>query len=111
MRVQHLEKGLHYSAKEFMLIARKIGSLATHCSRIMDESSIIRVVAERAATKKEADSVLVTITVELPGKVLRAESRRPAPVDAVERCVEKLDGQLAKYKERHSAGIHANRRR
>jgi len=43
----------------------------------------------------------VTVTVELPKKVLRAESRRVDPVVAVDRCVEKLEPQIKKYKEKN----------
>lgn len=112
MRVQHFEKGVYYTDKELLLVVRKIGSLATHCRRLKDESSMIRVEAERRDTKKGDDAVKVAITVELPGKVLRAESRRPAAIDAVERCIEKLTPQLERYKDRHSArGIHMNRNR
>lgn len=111
MRVQHFERGLHYTDRELLILARKIGSLATHCRLLKDESSMIRVEAERRSTKKDQDAVKVAITVELPHKVLRAESRHANVIDAVERCVDKLEPQLARYKEQHSAsGIHRRRR-
>ena len=112
MQVQHFEKGIQYNDQELLLIARKIGKLATYCRRVKDDGSVIRVEAERRETKKDRDVVKVMITVELPKKVLRAESRRPDVIDAVERCVEKLEPQLEKYKDMHSArGIHRGRRR
>lgn len=42
----------------------------------------------------------VTVTVELPKKILRAESRRVDPLIAVDRCVEKLEPQIKKYKDK-----------
>jgi len=99
MNIQHFEKGLQYSDRQLMQIARKLGKLATYCKRVKDESSAIRVEAEQRSTKKERDSMKVTVTVELPGKTLRAESRRPNPVEGVDRCIEKLEPQIKRYKE------------
>lgn len=99
MQVKHFEKGFHYTDKEMLTIARKIGRLATYCTRIKDESSLIRIDAERRPTEKKRDQMKVTITVELPSKWLRAESRREDVVEAVDRCLEKLEPQVKKYKE------------
>jgi len=99
MNIQHFERGFDYSDRQLLLIARKIGKLATYCQRVKDESSSIRVEAERRSTKKGRDRMKVSMTVELPGKILRAESRRPDPVEATDRCIEKLEPQIKKYKE------------
>lgn len=99
MNVEHFEKGMTYNDRELLLLARKIGKLATYCRRLKDESSTIRVEAEERPTKKDRDSVKVMITVYLPQKTLRAESRRPTAMDAVDRCVQKLEPQLKKYKD------------
>jgi len=99
MNVQHFEKGLHYSDRDLILFAKKIGRLATYCKRLKDEASLIRVEAERRPTRKDRDQVKLMITVDLPGKQLRAESRRKSPLDAVDRCIEKLEPQIKKYKE------------
>jgi ribosomal subunit interface protein len=101
MHIEHFEKGIRYSDRELLLLARKLGKMATYCSRLKDEASVIRVEAERRPTKKAQDEVKVMITVELPRKVLRAESRKGTVVEAVDRCVEKLEPQLLKYKEVH----------
>ena len=100
MHIKHLEKGFHYTDQEMLTIATKIGRLATYCSRIKDESSIIRIDAERRKTEKKNDQMKVSITVELPEKWLRAESRRADVIDAVDRCIEKLEPQVKKYKEK-----------
>lgn len=102
MNVQHFEKGLHYSDRDLLILAKKIGKLATWCRRIKDEASIIRVEAERRPTKKDRDQVKVTVTVDLPRKQLRAESRRRNPLDAIDRCIEKLKPQVDRYKELHT---------
>jgi len=102
MHVEHFEKGLRYSDQDLLLIARKIGKLATYCKRLKDEASVIRVEAERRETKKERDQVKVMITVTLPKKTFRAESRQLTPVEAADRCVEKLEPQILKYKELHT---------
>ena len=99
MNIQHLEKGLHYSDRDLILFARKIGKLATYCRYVKDESSVIRVETERRETKKERDSVKMMIQVDLPKKILRAESRKETPIDALENCVDKLYPQIEKYKE------------
>jgi ribosomal subunit interface protein len=100
MNIQHFERGLHFSADELILVAKKLGKLATYCKRIKDESSLIRVETERRNTKKDRDQVKAMITVELPGKTLRAESRRNKVVEAIDRAVEKLEPQIKKYKEK-----------
>ncbi len=100
MNIQHIEKGFHYNTKERELIATKIGKLATYCEKLKDESSSIRVDAEHRKTEKKRDAMKVAMTVNLPGKVLRAESRRPDAVEAIDRCVDKLTTQVKKYKEK-----------
>ena len=109
MHVTHFEKGFQYSADQLLLVARKLGKLATYCGRIKDEASQIRVESQRRDAKKERDQVKVMITIELPKKILRAESRRPDPVEAVDRCIEKLEPQVKRYKEMQT-GIGKNRR-
>lgn len=101
MHIEHFEKGVRYTDSELIQVARKLGKMATYCRRLKDESSVIRVEAERRPTKKERDEVHVTITVELPErKVLSAQSRKAAIVEAFDRAVEKLEPQLIEYKER-----------
>ena len=114
MHIEHFEKGIQYSEKDRLLMAKKLGKLATYCSRLKDESSIIRVEAEKRDTKKAQDEVKVMITVDLPQKQLRSESRKAAIIEAFDRAVEKLEPQLIRYKEMHGsrAKMHkANRER
>lgn len=99
MHIEHFEKGIRYSDQELLLLAKKLGKMATYCKRLKDESSVIRVEAERRETKKEADGVKVMITIELPKKQMRAESRKASVIEALDRAVEKLEPQLIKYKE------------
>ncbi|PIP65368.1 hypothetical protein COU77_03105 [Candidatus Peregrinibacteria bacterium CG10_big_fil_rev_8_21_14_0_10_49_16] len=102
MHIEHYEKYLRYTDRELLLLARKVGSLATRCKRLKDASSSIRIEAERRATKKKQDSVKVTMTIELPQKILRAESRKPTVLEAIDRCTQKLMPQIARYKDLHS---------
>ncbi len=92
-------------------MARKIGKLATYCKRIKDESSSIRVDAEYRSTQKQKDAMKMAITVELPNKILRAESRKSSTQEAMDRCIEKLVPQLKKYKELHSSRGRAQKSR
>ncbi|MBI3332364.1 HPF/RaiA family ribosome-associated protein [Candidatus Peregrinibacteria bacterium] len=102
MNVQHFEKGLHYSDREFLLLAKKIGRLATYCERLKDEASWIRIDADRRPTEKAQDRIKVTITVELPKAAFRVESRRSTALRAIDRCIEKLEPQIKRYKEMHT---------
>ena len=113
MNIQHFEKGLHYSADELLNLARKLGKLATFCKKVKDEDSFIRVEAERRPTKKRRDEVKATVTVSLPRMSLRSESRRPQVIEAVDRCIEKLEVQLKRYKEEQTGReqAHVARRR
>lgn len=101
MHILHHEKNFHFTDRELLTVARKLGKLATYCRKVKDESSLIRVDTERRSTKKERDQIKVAVTVELPNKTLRAESRRPDVIEAVDRCAEKLEPQLKKYKDKH----------
>lgn len=111
MNIQHVEKGFHYSAKELKAVATKIGKLATYCNKVKDESSYIRVDAENRKTEKKRDAMKVAMTIKLPSKILRAESRRPEVTEAIDRCVEKLTTQVKKYKELHTAKGKAQKTR
>jgi len=99
MNVKHFEKGFQYTDRQLLTVARKVGKIATYCNRVKDESSVIKIYAERRKTEKRRDQIKVTITIDLPKKTLRAESRRPDVIEAVDRCIEKLDPQLKKYKD------------
>jgi ribosomal subunit interface protein len=105
MNIQHFEKGLTYTDREKSVVARKIGKLATICKRLKDEDSSIRVEAEHRDTIKKKDSVKMTVTIFLPHKVICAKSRHTTVIESVDRCVEKLEPQLEKYKELHSGRL------
>lgn len=109
MHVEHVERGVRYNDEELILLAKKIGRLATYCKFIKDESAKIRVEAERRDTKKDRDQVKVDITVYLPKKTLRAESRKFTALDAVDSCIEKLEEQVKEYKEMHSGKAKARK--
>lgn len=111
MHIEHFEKGLRYSDRELLMLARKLGKLATYCKTLKDESSVIRVEADRSPTKKKQDEVMVTVTVELPRARLQAISRKQAVIEAVDRAVEKIEPQLLRYKEKHTAKERARRER
>lgn len=111
MHIEHFEKGFRYSDQELLNLARKLGKMATYCGRLKDEASVIRVDAQCRPTKKAQDEVKVTMTVELPKKVMRAESRKASVIEAVDRCVEKLEPQLMKYKELHTKKGSARKER
>lgn len=102
MHVEHLEQGVRYNDAELILLAKKIGKLATFCRFLKNEGSKIRVEAERRDTKKERDQVKVAITIDLPHTVLRAESRKYTALEAVDSCTEKLKPQIDRYKEMHT---------
>ena len=101
MHIVHYEKGYFYTTDELLLLAKKVGRLARYCEKIKDEGSIITVETVSRDTKKEQDSVKVVVMVTLPKKTLRSDSRRPQALDAIDRCVEKLESQIEKYKARH----------
>lgn len=108
MHVEHFEKGVSYNADELILLAKKIGRLATYCRFLKDEGSSIRVEATRRDTKKNSDQVKVMITVLLPKEKLRVESRKNHVLDAVDSCIEKLEEQVKCYKEMHTGRTRAH---
>jgi len=110
MRLEHYEKGIQYTADDLLLVARKMGKLATYCSRLKDEASAIRVEAEKRETKKASDEIKVMINIELPGKMFRAESRKSTLREAIDRASEKLEPQLLKYKEMRTGKARGRRK-
>lgn len=102
MHVEHFEKGVRYNDADLILLAKKIGRLATYCRALKDEGSSIRVEAERRDTAKKNDQVKVMVTVHLPKKVLRVESRKVTALVALDSCIEKLEGPIKKYKDMHT---------
>ena len=111
MNIQHFEKGFHYNDRELIIVARKLGKLATYCRQVKDEASFIRVDAERQASKKDRDQLLVSVTVNLPGKRLFSDSRRNDVIEALDRCIEKLEPQVKRYKEMGTTRSKARRER
>jgi ribosomal subunit interface protein len=109
MHVEHFEKGLRYSDRELLMLARKIGKLATYCKTLKNDASVIRVEATRAPTKKKQDEVMVTVTVELPGARFQAVSRKRDVIEAVDRATEKIEPQLVRYKEKNTGRDRAHR--
>jgi len=109
MHIEHFEKGLRYSDRELLLLARKLGKLATYCKKLKDDALVIRVEADRRPTKKKQDEVTVTVTIELPRARLQAVSRKQAVIDAVDRAVEKIEPQVLRYKEKHTGKDRAHR--
>ena len=109
MQVEHFEKGISYNADELILLAKKIGKLATYCRFLKDEGSSIRVEAERRDTQKDRDQVKVMVTVRLPKEIIRSESRKNRVMDAIDSCMEKLEDQVKRYKEMHSGKARAHR--
>ena len=110
MNIQHFEKGLSYNDQELLILVKKIGKLATYCKKLKDADSTIRVEAERRPTKKNRDQVKVMVTVELPRRILRAESRRNRVIEAVDRAIEKMEPQIKRYKEEGTRRERAKRR-
>lgn len=104
MRIAHYEKGYVYTTEELLLLAKKVGRIARYCQRLQDESSLITVETVARDTKKQRDRVKVMIMLTLPRTILRAESRRPHALDAIDRCIEKLESQVEKYKAQHMRG-------
>lgn len=104
MNIQHFEKGFFYSNEDLLKVAKKLGKLATYCKKLKDPDSVIRVESTVSPTKKQQDQVTVMITVDLPKMQLRAESLKGKPLEALDRCIEKLEPQIEKYKAKHLGG-------
>ena len=109
MNISHYEKGFALNDRDLLAIAKRIGKLATYCKRLKDEDSGIRVDTELRPTKKSRDQFKMSVTIELPNKTLRAESRKETILDCIERCIEKLEPQVKKYKELHGGGMKRGR--
>ena len=110
MHILHYEKGYSYTARELLLLAKKVGRLARYCERLKDEGSLMTVETLSRDTKKQRDHVKVVVMITLPKRTLRAESRRPHALDAIDRCIEKLESQIEKYKEMHGSRARTARR-
>lgn len=111
MHVEHFEKGVRYTDRERLILTRKVGKLVTYCERLKNDDSCIRVEAMSRATKKKEDHVKVLISIYLPKSTLHAESRHQTAIEAIDRCIEKLEPQLKRYKEEHAPKNRGKTRR
>ena len=109
MKIQHFGKGISFNDAEATLLGRKIQKLVRYCNTVKDEGSILRLDTERRTTEKARDQVKVMLTVQLPRKTMRAESRRARILDALDRAIEKITPQIKKYKEMQTGKERARR--
>ncbi len=102
MNIQHHEVGFKLTDEERMHMAEKLGHLAHYCKYMMDESTKIFVSSELRDTEKAKDRMKVSITIEFHDHTERADSRREMLLASFDRCIEKLEPQVKRYKDKHS---------
>jgi len=79
-------------------VVRKLGRIRRHFNHVVDVQ--ITLSANRVGQKAEA-------SLHLPGKVFHCECEQPDCYAAIDVLVDKLDRQILKYKDLHSARAKA----
>jgi len=92
-------QSIHFDATEKLhaFIEKKVGKIAKSCDQAATADVILRLVKPETAQNKEAQ-----VRINVPGGNLHAEKTCDTFEEAIDHCVEALQRQAEKYKEKQS---------
>ena len=93
-------QSIHFDATEKLqaFIEKKVGKIAKSCDQAATAEVALKVVKPETAMNKE-----VQIRINVPGGSLHAEKTSDTFEEAIDLCVEALQKQAEKYKEKQRA--------
>jgi putative sigma-54 modulation protein len=93
-------QSIHFDASEKLqaFIDKKVGKLAKSCDQAATAEVTLKVVKPETALNKE-----VQVRIVLPGGALHAEKTSDTFEEAIDQCVEVLQRQAEKYKDKQRA--------
>ena len=93
-------QSVHFDAPEKLqaFIEKKVGKIAKSCDQAASAEVVLKLVKPETAMNKE-----VQIRISAPGGSLHAEKTCDTFEEAIDLCVDALQRQAEKYKEKHAA--------
>lgn len=90
-------QSIHFDATEKLqaFIEKKVGKIARSCGEAAGAEVVLKVVKPETALNKE-----VQVRIDVPGGTLHAEKTCDTFEEAIDLCVEALQRQAEKYKEK-----------
>ncbi len=90
-------QSIHFDATEKLqaFIEKKVGKIAKSCDQAATAEVILKVVKPETAANKE-----VHVKIDVPGGLLHAEKTCDTFEEGIDLCVEALQRQAEKYKEK-----------
>jgi putative sigma-54 modulation protein len=105
MQVKIKSKNLNLSDGQKDLIETKVLKLQNFADRLGDESAEFRVEVRHEKSRKASDAYICQLTIFAPSAVIRSETRNETIENAVDECMDKIKGQIEKYKSKmHRTG-------
>ncbi len=98
MQIKIKSKNLNLSNNQKSNIETKVAKLEKLADRLSDESSEFRIEVRHEKSRKSEDAYICQLTIFAPGNVIRAETRNDTMSNAVDDCMDKIRGQIEKYK-------------
>ena len=98
MQIKIISQNLNLSDEQESFIREKVEKLSTYAARISDESTEIKVDLSRKQSKDPEDAQSCKLTLFVPGDTLRAEGRSESLRNVLDETIEKIKGQIERYK-------------
>lgn len=100
MQIRIISQNITLSDEQEAMITEKVEKLSTYAVRISDESTEIKVDIGYKNSKSPEDSYSCSLTLFVPGDTLRAEALDGSLRNVVDDTVEKIKGQIERYKDK-----------
>lgn len=98
MQIKIKSKNLNLSNNQKSNIETKVAKLEKLADRLGDESAEFRIEVRHEKSRRSEDAYICQLTIFAPGNVIRAETRSDTTSNAVDDCMDKIKGQIEKYK-------------
>ncbi len=98
MQIKIKSKNLNLSDSQKEGIEFKVAKLENLADRLSDESTEFRIEVRHEKSRKASDAYICQLTIFAPGTVIRAETRNETIENAIDDCLDKIKGQIERYK-------------
>ena len=98
MQIKIKSQHLNLSDNQKNSIYTKVEKLQNLADRLGDESTEFRLEIRHEKSRKTSDAYACQLTIFAPNAVIRAETRNETIENAVDECLNKIKGQIERYK-------------
>jgi len=98
MQIKIKSKNLNLSDSQREMLEKKVAKLQNLADRLSDESTEFRVEVRHEKARKNSEAYVCQLTIFAPTAVIRAETRDESIENAIDSCMNKIKGQIDKYK-------------